>query len=121
MARRWALAGCAAGLAALAAAVWWPRPVSAPVAERVGRIRPGMTQAEVDAVLGGPPGDYSTYPGKGLGGPPSPPRVGFYADWRWNEGFLRVHFDDTGRVIRPYYAADPPPSALKWLLDHLRL
>jgi hypothetical protein len=60
---RWALAG----LVILAGAVTflaWLRPMSpAPVTlENYRRIKAGMSRAETEAILGGPPGDYSTGP-----------------------------------------------------------
>jgi hypothetical protein len=40
------------------------------------RIEEGMTQAEVEAILGGPPGDYRTRPGDSMDLPPFAPRQG---------------------------------------------
>ena len=51
-----------AGLAVLVAAgavVLWPEPPSRITRENFDRVREGMTQAEVEAILG-PPGDYRT-------------------------------------------------------------
>jgi hypothetical protein len=58
--RRRKLFGALAGLAILVAAgalVLWPRPDRI-TQENFDRIRAGMSRAEVEAVLGGPPGDY---------------------------------------------------------------
>jgi outer membrane protein assembly factor BamE (lipoprotein component of BamABCDE complex) len=46
--------------AALACSVllWWPRPVEF-TKDLDGRIRPGMTEADVVAVLGRPAGNYA--------------------------------------------------------------
>jgi hypothetical protein len=56
---RWLLA--LAGLAVLVAGVvvLWPRPERI-TPEKVDRIHEGMSRAEVEAILGGPPGDYRT-------------------------------------------------------------
>jgi hypothetical protein len=62
-------------------------------------IHPGMTQAEVEAVLGGPPGDYALQPlvytrietVGDLRGPRS-------ATWRADDGRLEVVFDEEGKV-----------------------
>jgi hypothetical protein len=59
--RRWKLLVTLAGLAAIVAAgvvVLWPRP-SRVTRENFGRLKSGMTRAEVEAILG-PPGDYRT-------------------------------------------------------------
>jgi hypothetical protein len=45
-----------AGAGALLLTAHGPRPRL--TAENYGRIRPGMTLAEVEAILGAPPGDY---------------------------------------------------------------
>jgi hypothetical protein len=54
-----------AGLAVVVAAgvvVLWPQQPSSPISrQNFGRIHVGMTQTEVEAILG-PPGDYSTSP-----------------------------------------------------------
>jgi hypothetical protein len=46
-------------LVCVAAFVFWPRPLRV-TAENYNRIKAGMTRAEVEATLGGPPGDYAT-------------------------------------------------------------
>jgi hypothetical protein len=59
--RRRKLLVALAGLAVVAAGavVLWPEPPSRITRENFDRIREGMTQAEVEAILG-PPGDYRT-------------------------------------------------------------
>src|SRR5690349_1817380 len=43
--------------------VTWPSPVTSVVtAQKQALLRPGMTKAEVEEVLGRPPGDYSRLP-----------------------------------------------------------
>jgi hypothetical protein len=59
---RWALT--AAGLAVLITAgafALWPRPDRVTL-ENLRRIHVGMTRGEVEGILGGPPGDYTTGP-----------------------------------------------------------
>jgi hypothetical protein len=55
--RRVLLLGSVAAAAALALAVWALSPSSAINAENAARITPGMTLAEVEAILGGPARD----------------------------------------------------------------
>jgi hypothetical protein len=59
--RRWKLLVTLVGLAVIVAAgvvVLWPRP-SRITRENFGRLKPGMTRADVEAILG-PAGDYQT-------------------------------------------------------------
>jgi hypothetical protein len=88
----------AAGLVAYCLLVASSRP---PVhADRAAhdRIRVGMTGAEVEALLGGPPGDYTT-------GPCMVTAMGLWAegatyrDWVSDEGSITVAFDPDGRVV----------------------
>src|SRR5690242_10055806 len=77
--RRALLLGTAGVVAALALAVWvgWPR-TSAITKENVAKIKDGMTQAEVEVILGGAARDDSD----GLCSPFYPPVAGLpiYAD-----------------------------------------
>jgi hypothetical protein len=59
---RWVLAGLAV-MTVASVVVLWPRPPSLirVTAENLNHVRPGMTRAEVEAILG-PPGDYRTHP-----------------------------------------------------------
>jgi hypothetical protein len=62
--RRRSLLVLLAGLAMVVAAlefVLWPRPDRI-THENFDRIRAGMTMADVEAILGGPPGEYRTGP-----------------------------------------------------------
>jgi hypothetical protein len=60
-----------------------------------GRIEVGMTRAQVEHVLGGPPGDYCTRPAL-------PPETGWkYAHWdQWygDGGMVFARFDEDGRL-----------------------
>jgi hypothetical protein len=58
------------------------------------RIEIGMTRAQVEHVLGGPPGDYCTQP-------TSPHSLSMYAAWdKWlgDGGTIVVDYDGDGRV-----------------------
>jgi hypothetical protein len=127
---RWVLAGLALGLVAFA--LW---PVRPPAPDRItqenfDRIQEGMTCAEVEALLGGPPGDYRSVETESIGrfiGPedidpgecarcdPEDPcsRVA----WIGNDGIIRVQFssgvvtlEDWGGLIgRPLGAIPTRP------------
>src|SRR5262245_47266108 len=60
--RRGAWIGVAALLTVAAVCVAWWRVAGPPGVTEAGfhRLRPGMTQPEVEALLGGPPGDYTS-------------------------------------------------------------
>src|SRR5262249_20566464 len=70
--------------------------------ENYPRVRVGMPQAEVEALLGGPPGNYSrpaggeaARTGEGFTGPPeSAERV-----WRDDANRFEIYFDAEGRVV----------------------
>jgi len=68
------------------------------------RVEVGMTQAEVQAILGGPPGDYRTRPG------PAPccfHNSTFWHDEQW--------FGDEGNVVVLYDRRKPNPVVhLSW-------
>ncbi len=123
---KWKLvAALAAGvlvLLAVGAFVLRPRPSRATLENR-GLLREGMTRAEVQAVLGGPPGDYRTGPTRAAPMPPMrffpekwPPRGQWEwqpripKDWdipperstdRWDGDSvtITVGFDDEGRAV----------------------
>jgi hypothetical protein len=64
------------------------------------RIENGITQEDVEAILGGPPGDYRTqsYPINfhcGSWGPPS----GRMEEWLGNDGNIWVVFDEENKVV----------------------
>lgn len=59
--RRWMLLSLCCHVAGIAMYLAWPRP-SASNAENAARIRPGMSVAKVQEILGGPARDESTGP-----------------------------------------------------------
>jgi hypothetical protein len=62
------------------------------------RIEVGMSLAEVEHILGGPPGNYGT-------GPSVPPPLPYgnrymsWDEWQGDGGMVLVQFDDDGRVF----------------------
>ena len=90
-----ALLACAALLFLL------PKPIDVTEAS-CGRIQPGMTRTEVEAILGGPPGDYETGKrgivldryGNGV-----LMEEGRMEEWGGDEGFLQIGFDENDSVL----------------------
>jgi hypothetical protein len=105
------------------------KPIHCPVNRAaLGRIEEGMTQAEVYAVLGGPPGDYRTRP-------PAPPLLmsNFRSGplcltevWKGDEGTLTVGYDfaDVKVMFANFEDAEPYRPGLvelaRWRLERLR-
>ena len=90
--RRWLLIGL--GVVGLAAAlvVLWPRPERPAVTlARLMRLEPGMSEAEVDAVLGPPAADLTAAQPVGGG------RLLEYVGERMS---VKVEFDEDGRYVR---------------------
>jgi hypothetical protein len=88
------------------------------------RIEEGMTQAEVEAILGGPPGDYRTQP-------PAPSRatVRVWENWEGDEGTVFIWFSSASggleRVMSAnFYEAEPYTPGLveliRWRLWRLK-
>ncbi len=96
MRRRWFILGLAVLVAVVMVIGALPRPERPLVSrEQFQKIEDGMTRAEVEAIIGGPPGDYT--PGPHLGFTGSFP----YAtcdSWAGNGGMIWVRFDDTGHA-----------------------
>jgi hypothetical protein len=85
------------------------------------RIKDGMNQAEVEAILGGPPGDFRTTSALILehGGNPA------YRHELWigNQGRVHVEFDEHSTVQRHYFEGVifySPPSVAERVRDCLR-
>ncbi len=80
-----------------------PHPRRPPVSkEHFLRIKEGMTPAEVEAIIGGPPGDYATcqYLPNVCGTP-----YDTFDSWIGDEGMIFVRFDkDTGKVLWAGYS-----------------
>jgi hypothetical protein len=88
------------------AATWlfWPRTAISD--ETAAKIKVGMTVAEVEEILGGPQGDYTTLLG-GLGeyrAPPNPPFEDVDdQEWIGDSGAVWVYFDRHGRVCACHF------------------
>jgi hypothetical protein len=95
----------------------WPRPRV--TKESYERIKLGMTRPEVEALLGGPPGDYTSGPRRPTddkfvqdvredvreiwlrpGGTMLLPR---HERWQGDAGDLGVSFDPAGRALEKYF------------------
>jgi hypothetical protein len=98
--------------------------------EQSDRIRAGMTRAEVEALLGGPPGDYATgytelrvlraRKGLGRGGPEDT-----YELWLGDSGAIWVFFDTSNTVSGRLYEGQVKIergwlSAFFWQMGHYR-
>ncbi len=100
-----------AALGVLAVGVWLLWPHTAITRANAAKVQPGMTLAEVEAILGGPARDDTTGPVV-CEEPPefAPPdaqgrryRITFVdmrplLRWHSDEVQVRIHFDDDGRV-----------------------
>ena len=64
------------------------------------RVRPGMTQEDVEQIFGGPPKDYSSGnpPPRDVGLKTIGPFVGVPKTWISDEADVRVWFDEGGKV-----------------------
>jgi hypothetical protein len=96
-------------LAGVTALVLWPPPSSRVTRENSDRIKQGMTQAEVEAILG-PPGDYTTGPMLvDLGGGYEPVNDAYpgldrnlgsgMSVWRSDAGCVVVAYSVSGEVL----------------------
>ena len=105
-------AGVLAFLACAAVQLVLPKPPRISQAS-CDRIQPGMTRAEVEALLGAPPGDYET--GRrgivlDLYGSGVLMREGRREEWGGDEGFIQVGFDEDERVLWKRFV----PTGRRW-------
>jgi len=93
---------------ALVYLLWHPRTLNH---DGFAKVRNGMTQAEVEELLGGPPGAYyPAYPGGGGGMSKEwggctldePVEPGIEMLWNDDRNRYEVTFNDQGRVIRKW-------------------
>lgn len=106
---------------ALAVAVGWTHNKPHPCRNTFERVRVGMTREEVEATVGGPPGDYSSAGWK----PPlfsSGIRFEGDAEWTCNADQLQVWYTDDGRVrevsVGPsdyHHLPSRPERAWEWV------
>ena len=111
--KRMLLIAAALGLLAVAAALLpFLLRADGPISERNHlRVRPGTSRAEVEALYGGPPGDYRTPGARGVlikvGKEPG-------VDWQhWfgDAGTAAVGFDAQGRVVNTRFMTAPVPDS----------
>ena len=102
-----------ASLGALGLALWllWPR--TAINQTNYERIRVGTTLAEVEAVLGGPAGNYASRP---VGEISIPPFEGSDRSESWlsDEHEILVRLDANDRVTAAYLFPTVPPRLMTW-------
>jgi hypothetical protein len=106
------LVGVAAGLIAFVGWRAFAPPPPRINLDSFARIQPGMTQAEVEAILGVPPGDYaaagSVRPTLGVN-PNELPAGARREDWWAEEAAVAVWFGQDGRVVNA--------TAASWTTD----
>jgi hypothetical protein len=77
----------------------------------VEKIKPGMTLAEVEEILGVPPGDYTTGPTTSLCdgwlGPGD-------REWAGDDGVISVWLDPQGRILAANLEPVSPRTRLTW-------
>jgi hypothetical protein len=81
------------------------RPKSSIGRENCEKIQPGMTEAEVEEILGLPDGNHTSGRVKIVPPPilvmgPLPPP---WKDWIGDEGTIRVFFDEAGKVLATHF------------------
>jgi hypothetical protein len=115
----------AIGLVLFGALVALLRPWRCPVnGAAAGQIDKGMTQAEVEEVLGGPPGDYTTRPGGFLPLVFNSAGLEPRESWHGDECVVHVTFQD-GKVSRVEVVKVGPRNTglidlLQWRLTRLK-
>jgi SmpA / OmlA family len=93
--------------------------------EHYDRITEGMSRAEVEDILGGPPGDFSTggdvySTSYSISDGPAPTRRGPWESWYGNEGVIFVGFDEQGRVRERRFGSPMRPPLTYRLRAWLR-
>jgi hypothetical protein len=83
------------------------------------RIQPGMTRAEVEQLLGVPPGGYCAERTRLASDPPLAPELEGGELWVTDNGGIVVAFDDSGRAIakgwlKPLDRTKWSPQRLVW-------
>jgi hypothetical protein len=120
MKRRWFWLSAAFVLLVLVAGLLFvpfdaPRISQAITEANCDRIKKGMTLRQVEAILGGPPGDYTAWPHprddvEHLGAP-----GGSGEHWTGEKGTIDVSFDENGKVSGTYF--DPGADRARRLRD----
>jgi hypothetical protein len=106
--RRFLFLSLAAAVVALAIGVWllWPR--TAITRENAEKIRLGMTLAEVEAILGGPPGNYTgVFFKRDVSVPLTVEGSAGRQQWTDTRGVVIVFFDKQEKVMTSMYFPTP--------------
>jgi hypothetical protein len=84
--------------------------------ENVPAIKAGMTRADVEALLGAPPGVYAT---RAIQVQPFPPSQRPWTLWIGDDRAVCVAFDELESVtdVRPLAVTHTPGSFLHWLIS----
>jgi hypothetical protein len=112
--RKWLILGAIAAVlffTGIVIALLLPRSESPVNSTNVARIQLGQSEAEVEEILGGPPGDYrrgSRSMTFDVALDAIPPNV--LKRWRGDEGLALIQFDPDGRVIAVDFARTPALS-----------
>jgi hypothetical protein len=89
--------------------------------ENFPKIKDGMTQPEVEALLGGPPGNFGRHSGGGMMTMEgySAPHGGTELIWCDDANRFEIYFDQGNRVVgmhrRAGYSQEPPEGFFTWL------
>ncbi len=110
-------------LVCLASSLWWYTGVAEIRWANYSKVTEGMMRAEVESLLGGPPGDYSSrsirlrrilnFEGGSF-------RSATWSQWISNQSRYTVHFDNAGRVAGKIADGVTPPPPLIDLLTTLQ-
>jgi hypothetical protein len=123
--RRWLIAVAVVALVLFASV---PPPAGRLHVENFSRVRNGMSQGEVEALLGGSPGNYGTPLAvagwmtlEGYSGPPG----SIVNVWRDDRNRLEIAFDDSGCVAgfhrrAAYSQVGPLKASMELLIDLIR-
>ncbi len=82
------------------------------------KIQNGMTKVEVNVILGGPPGKYTTKPWRGVRSTIPEPWTD-YSVWDFDDGSGWVLFND-GKVTNKVWADQIDPSDMKDIRKYLK-
>jgi hypothetical protein len=111
--RHWLALMAACGILAVAVAVlvvFWPDSLE----ERVKRIQPGMTPADVEEVMGVPSGDYGYYPRAKVQRGGIDPDADWNQAWTWDNASVVVWFNPAGQATRAEYKPHPLSLSDHW-------
>jgi hypothetical protein len=141
---RWWLAALALPLAVLGASLPLALPWRCPVTQAASeQVKPGMTLAQVEKILGGPPGDYRTRPPAPVKISPEPVKISYERlsygrrmrilerpirreGWEGDDGTIEVGFyEDDGTVKYVSFEEAEPSSpgiieVARWRVGKIR-